>query len=108
MIFITKEEFQGMDLETCNEVLTRVYNKAVEDIMLQLPTFALTMLRSVSNAEALRKKFVEDNADVAQNIDMFKKAILVQVEVNNPGLPYSDILERALKAVKEASGAPAN
>jgi hypothetical protein len=78
----------------------RLINIAVERALLLMPEAVENMIRQKTMTREMAKKFFEDNKEMSAHIDLVQKTI-EQVEMDNPGIPYSRILEKATPLVKE-------
>lgn len=96
--FITKEEVQRMRSGTIeealiivNEILSRVYNKAVEDALRQTPDLMLRLFVAQQAQSKLVSDFYEKNPGFKEHRDIVQSTVQ-QVEAKNPGKDYNFIL----------------
>lgn len=104
MIFVTREEWQQVreseSERPINEVLSRLYNKAVEDTLRKLPEVISRMLANTAAIQSMTKAFFEKNKDFEAHKPTVA-AVVQEVESANPGLNYDKILELAEPVIRE-------
>lgn len=98
MQFMTKEEVLRMrdaNVEEAvyivNEILTRVYNKAVEKALTDTPDLMLRLFMSQQAQKEMVIAFYDKNPEFKEHRDIVR-AIVQKVESENPGKNYSFIL----------------
>jgi len=96
--FITKEEMMEIQRGTVesaariiNEVLSRVYNKAVEDTIRQTPDLMLRLFVSQQAQQKQVKDFYDRNPNFKAHRDIVQSTVQ-QVEAANAGKDYNFIL----------------
>lgn len=96
MEFLTEQEFNDLSYETVNEVLTRVYNKAIEDTLAALPNYILKILENTARFNKIKAEFLERHKDALKDKEKFIQALDI-AEMAMPGASYEDILDKALE-----------
>jgi hypothetical protein len=86
MDYYTKEEI--------DKIIEDAINKAVETALMSLPLVVRNLVGSAVRTQDLAKKFYEDNKDLSTNRP-FVASVIEQVEADNPGKPYEDVLKLA-------------
>ena len=105
MKFITREELDRISSTTngedlLNEILTRVYNAAVEGTLRKLPEIVDKMVVNATASQAMQKDFFTRNKDFMEHRNIVAETIQ-NVESLNPNMDYSDILKTAEPVIKE-------
>jgi len=105
--FLSEEEFDELmhaggkrPYEVFNEVLDRVYGRALEASLLKFPEVALKLVQHSAQLVELRKEFFEKNADMQQQLPAFKEA-LAYYEEKEPAAEYKSTLNKAAEAVRQ-------
>jgi hypothetical protein len=105
--FMTKEEVLRMRSSTIeeavyivNEVLSRVYNKAVEDTLRQTPDLMLRLFVSQQAQNKLVTDFYESNPDFKGHRDIVQ-SIIQKVEASNPGKTFEFILSLSEPMIRD-------
>lgn len=88
--------------EVFNEVLDRVYTRALESALLSFPEVAVSLVRNATEIDKLRKEFFEAHSEVTSNLPAFKEA-LAALEEREPALQYKELLEKAAKLTAEGT-----
>jgi hypothetical protein len=95
---MTKEEvarMQSSNLEEAvviiNEILSRVYNRAVEDALRQTPDLMLRLFVSMQAQQETKKDFYDRNPDFKNYLDIVQ-SVVQKVEAKNPDKSYEFIL----------------
>jgi hypothetical protein len=95
MKFIAKEEWQQMQgeqgFDMINEVLMRVYNRAVEDAIRSIPSVISRLLVSIPARKKLIKDFHERNPSYKDHKEIVAK-VVQDVESDNPDMDYDQLL----------------
>lgn len=90
MSFMTDEEKRKFgDLE---EILTRVYNMAVEHTLLQVPNLMGGLFKMSAKVDKLKKEFFANNKDISKDII---RPIFKDVEEAHPEWSPEKIIEEA-------------
>jgi hypothetical protein len=111
MEWISKEEWHDIyvagNRELLNDVLDRVFNKAIEQALCHIPTVVNKLSKKVEAVNKVTKGFFEDNLEFKEYIDIVLQTIQ-RTEIEYPGMLFEDILEKAkpiiqrkIKNVKE-------
>lgn len=111
MEFITAGEFKKIidtqDLNTMNEVLSRVYNKAVESAIQMTPALTAQLIKTAVGTRKITDKFLSDNPKFKGN-EVIVEELVRSTEIENPGMTYQQILETATprinKRISEVNG----
>lgn len=96
-MYATVDEFKKIisgDLNTLNEVLSRVHNRAVEDAIRMTPELAARLLKNTSAIVGMLDSFNKAHPEFKGHEDVVRK-VLQDVESENPGDSYDRILEKA-------------
>lgn len=108
MEFISKEEVAYLDSATqeerykfLNEVFSRIHNKSVEDAMRATPDLTAKLLKSTAVVNDMMRNFKKKHPEYIGNEELVKK-IIMDVEVENPGANYEDILTKAEPRIANA------
>lgn len=102
MQFVTDEEFEEIqsDPKKLNDILVRVYQRARQDTMRDVPELVQqTTQRQVGIQEAV-KGFYEENSDLRPHAQ-YVGYVATQVRAENPELAISDILKKTETKVRE-------
>jgi hypothetical protein len=78
----------------------QLVNIAVERALLLMPEAVQNMITSKTMTRELARKFFAENKDFSEHLDLVQ-AVIEKTELDNPGVPYSKILEMATPLVKE-------
>jgi hypothetical protein len=101
MEFLTKEEFEKISsYEVFNEVLSRLFNKAIETAMISTPALAAQLIKRGLAMKQLAAEFFENNPELAAHRSILEKVVM-EVDAANPGATYEDILKKAAPIAKE-------
>jgi len=104
MKFISDEEWKIMgaepNAELINEVLTRVYNSAVEAAIRKLPDVVSRMVASTTATQAMTKDFFARNKGFDEHKEIVA-AVVQDVESLHPDSNYAEILKMAEVGIKE-------
>lgn len=101
--FLSEEEFKQIregDYAKFNEVMDRVFSRAVESSLLGFPEVAVSLMRNSMESQKMREEFFKENPDVIDNLPKFKEA-LAMVEEKEPALQHKDMLNKAAKLMRE-------
>lgn len=105
--FLSEEEFDHLmhaggkrPYEVFNEVLDRVYTRALESALLAFPETAISLVRHASSMNNLRKEFFDKNPDVVKNLPAFKEA-LAHLEEKEPATQYDELLNKAASLMRQ-------
>ena len=102
MEFITQEEFkkivESQDLTLMNEVLSRVFNKAVESAIQMTPALTAQLIKTAVGTRKITDKFLADNPGFAGH-ETIVQEIVRKVEIDNPGMDYQQILQAAVPRI---------
>lgn len=106
MQFVTREELAVIKnevdgLEKLNEVLTRVYETAYEDILRAIPTVLGNVSKHMGAVQGIVRKFFEDNKEFRGHESLVQEFI-GKIEGENPGLPYEEIVKLAKPEIESA------
>ena len=98
MEFLTKEEFSKIieerDYFIFSEVLTRVFNKGIEQAMCHIPMMVQRLSTKIDNVNRVMKKYFEDNPDFLKYTDIFFKTIQ-RIEIEFTGMSFEEVIEKA-------------
>lgn len=104
MKFITKEECEtlgiGADADLLNEILSRVYNAAIEAAIRKLPEVVSRMVANTTAVQTMTKDFFNRNKDFDTHKEIVA-AVIQDVESKNPAWDYNKILNEAEGSIKE-------
>lgn len=108
MQFITEEEVSKLRGSSSikeatlaiNEVLVRVYNKAVEEALSKSPDLMLRLLVSQQAQQKSAKDFYDRNPGFKEHRDIVQTTVQM-VEAENPGKDYSFILGLSEPMIKQ-------
>ena len=96
MNFISKTEWDELQLQhgnedLLNEILSRVYNKAIEDTLRKIPDVISRLLKSTIATQKMSTEFYARNKSFAEHQDIVA-SVIQDVESRNPNAGYKDIL----------------
>jgi hypothetical protein len=98
MEFLTEEEFLKIIVEgkkeVLEEILTRVYNKAIESAMCHIPIMVARLSKKVEVTNKLMSKYFDENPDFLKYPDIMAKAIQ-EIEIEFTGMSFEDVLDKA-------------
>jgi S-adenosylmethionine synthetase len=104
MEFLTEEEFLEITVngkkEVFEEVLTRVFNKAIESAMCHIPVMVARLSKKVEVTNKLLSKYFEDNPDFLKYPDIMAKAIQ-EIEMEFTGMSFEDVIEKAQPIIQK-------
>lgn len=104
MKFISKEECEilgmGLDEELLNEILSRVYNAAIEEAIKKLPDVVSRMVRNTTATQVMTKKFFSVNKGFDKHTDIVA-GVIEDIESQYPNKDYKDILSDAIPIIKQ-------
>jgi hypothetical protein len=107
MRFISDEEFEELKkaetAELLNEVLTRLHTRAIEDCIKMLPEVVTRMVANTTATNAMTKDFYSRNKGFKDHKEIVM-SVVQEVESQNPGLDYSEILKKAEPIIKKKIG----
>ena len=83
-----------------NEVLERVYGRALEMALLNFPEVALKLVQHSQQIVELREDFFKKNPDMQQHLPELKEAV-AYFEEQEPAAQYKDTLNKAAEAVRQ-------
>lgn len=102
-MFISKEEFiklrDAQDESFINEILMRVYNKAIEDSLALLPRTLVAYTKKQTEIASLISDFYKSNKNFIDHKQIVA-SVVKEVEKENPGLTYSLILNKAAPIIE--------
>jgi len=102
--FVTQDEWERVQSTTdsrqiVNEILSRLYYKAIESTLRSLPELISRLTEQATALNAVTTKFFADNVEF-NNYKELVIATVTEVEEQNPGLSYSDVLKKATVSIK--------
>lgn len=104
MKFISQEEWkrltEEMDESLMNEILSRVYNAAVEKTLTKIPELLSRMVKTATVTHAMTEDFFTRNASFKEHKDIVTQVVR-DVESRNPDWDYTKILNHAEPLIKE-------
>ena len=105
MKFITREELDRISNtsngeELLNEILTRVYNAAVEAAIRKLPEVVSRMVSNTSATQAMTKDFFNRNKIFEDHKDIVR-SVIQDVESQHPEWDYAKILEASASIIND-------
>lgn len=104
MRFISQEEWkrltEEMDESLMNEILSRVYNAAVEKTLTKIPELLSRMVKTATATHAMTEDFFARNASFKEHKDIATQVVM-DVESRNPDWDYTKILNHAEPLIKE-------
>jgi hypothetical protein len=108
MEFITEKEFEdiivGKDVKLLNEVMERLFNKAVESAIQVTPGLTANLIKNAIALRSMSTKFLEDNKEFKDHEEILRN-IVRQTELENPGATYEKVLEKSVPGIKAAIAA---
>ena len=111
MKFISDEEWRELQIAespyVMNEILSRVYNGAIEAALTQLPEVAVAMIKNTGAVKAMSEDYFKRNKEFKDHKDIVT-SVLQEVEVSNPAWDYEKILKESEGKIKEKIGAVSN
>lgn len=107
LVFVTEEEAEEIveNPAKINEVLTRVYNQALEDTYKALPQLVVRMVNTQMTMERLVSDFYRENDDLAPYRD-FVALVGQEIESKpeNAGRPYPELLQEIAAEARKRLG----
>jgi len=101
--FVTEDEWNKIQVaegrQIVNEILSRLYFKAIESTLRSLPELISRLTEQAATLNTLTVKFFETNPEF-KNYKELVSATVSEVEEQNPGLSYSDILAKSAISIK--------
>ena len=94
----TREEL----VQAIDDALVRVYNKGIEDGILNLPNVIFSVLKDQHNFAAMREQFLAENKDLIKGREAEFGEILGHMEEDHVGKPYMEILRLATEEFNRA------
>jgi hypothetical protein len=86
--------------ENWTEREEQLINAAVERALLLMPEAVQNMIMNTTMTRDMAKKFFDENKSFSGHVDLVQ-AVIEKTEMDNPGVPYSKILEMATPTIKE-------
>lgn len=103
-MFITEEETLKIladgDSQLLNEVLDRVYNKAVERALLLLPETVARLSKRNEAITILLKQFIGENKNFLNHKELVLQ-VVQEIEIKNPNLKFDEILTLAKPTIEQ-------
>lgn len=98
MEWLTEEEYlaitAGGDKKVLDDVLSRVYNKAIEQALCHIPDIVNKLSKKVKNINSCLDVYFKDNPKFLEYKDIVIKTVQ-QIEIEFTGMTFEDILEKA-------------
>jgi len=94
---VTEQEYNNIRSLSYKEFsiyIMRLVKLCVEESLKTLPVVINHLSQQASYLKGLSDKFYEDNEDLVDHKPLVAK-VIEQTEINNPGMVYSKVLERA-------------
>lgn len=82
------------------EEKTEIIDKAVEKALLMLPKVVGNLMAEQAEVAKLNKKLYSKNPDFKGN-EQVVRSVVEQIDSENPGLRYEDILKKSIPIIKE-------
>lgn len=82
------------------EEKTEIIDKAVEKALLMLPKVVGNLMAEQAELAKLNKELYSKNPDFKGN-EQVVKSVVEQIDSENPGLRYEDILKKSIPIIKE-------
>lgn len=101
---ITREEYESMGNLSYDQFcgfIMKVVKLSVEESLKALPHVMTHLAKQIDYLKKLSVKFYQDNKDLA-NHRPFVAQVIEQVESENSGKPYEEILDMAARRAREA------
>jgi len=101
-----KNEIQQMIDNAIERKVPEIITEKITEFALKLPSILSNLVMEASAKHNLYKAFItdKDNQELFKNkMDIINK-IIMEVESNNPGKPYQEVIELSHKAIKERLG----
>ena len=111
MKFITNEEWKVL-LEQpneilINEILSRVYNAAVEEAIKKLPEVVTRMVKNTTATQIMTKEFFAANKGFDKHTEIVA-GVLEDIESQYPNKDYKDVMAEAVPLIREKIAASKN
>lgn len=106
--FITADEAEGLldkPQEVLNAVLNKVFQAGREQAMREMPTLVRNQTLTEMTLQQRVQKFWSDNKDLEPYKD-FCSMVANQVEVENPGLAFGEVLDKTAETVRTRLNIP--
>jgi hypothetical protein len=104
MEFLTEEEFLKITVdgkkEVFEEVLTRVYNKAIESAMCHIPLMVARLSKKIEVTNKVLNQYFIDNPDFPKYPDIVGK-VIQQIEIEFTGMSFEDVIEKARPEIQK-------
>jgi hypothetical protein len=101
--FVTADEAESLidkPQEVLNTLLNKVFQAGREQAMREMPTLVRQQTLSEINLQTKVQKFWSENEDLASYRD-FCSMVANQIEVENPGLTFDEVLEKTGEKARE-------
>jgi len=82
------------------EEKTEIIDKAVEKALLMLPKVVGNLMAEQAEVAKLNKELYSKNPDFKGN-EQVVRSVVEQIDSENPGLKYEDILKKSIPIIKE-------
>lgn len=103
-MFCTEEEFLKIvvdgDGKLFNEILDRVYNKAIERSLLLLPETVARLSKRNEAITMLLKQFIGENKNFLNHKELVLQ-VVQEIEIKNPNLKFDEILMLAKPTIEQ-------
>lgn len=104
MKFISKEEWETLNAQQnedlINEVLSRVYNAAIEKALTKLPEVVSRMVANTAANKAMTTEFYSKHEEFVYHKEIVA-SVVQEIDAQNPGKNYSEILEEAVPIIEQ-------
>lgn len=103
-VFISQDEFKQLvdakDEVLLNEILSRVFNKAVETAICSMPDIITRLIKSISATQKMSADFFDANKEFKNHLDIVTAAIQ-EVEAAHSDWNYDRILTESVPIIKQ-------
>ena len=101
-MFITEEEYKDLDHKTCNMVLERVFNKAIESTLKLLPEVVIGLTVKTKGIQTVFERFKETHPELAgREEDIIK--IIEEIELQDGSQDLGEILTVVAAKMQDAN-----
>jgi len=103
-MFCTEGELLKITVEgstaTLNEVLQRVYNKAIEQALCHIPDIVNKLSKKVQQINVVMDRYLKDNPSFKDHQDIVIKTVQA-IEIEHTGMQFEDVLQLAQPIIEK-------
>ena len=99
MSWLTEEERKNFTPDILEEILDRVYNKAVERALALMPSAVSSLIKYAANLDTIQEGFMKNNKDLLEHKDRLKE-IIGSTSADHPDWDIAKTVEESGKDLR--------